>query len=156
VASGLAIPSSLAWSGVDAERRNLVVATSDGHWLGVDLVRGRPSFEFASDETSIHSELLAPAGEPLLACQTTPTSAWLRSPATGRTLDDFGVARTPITQVLAAGAPPEPVVLFDDGWLVALGPPEPESARLLADFLDRAAVLRDGAAVARAAGPGGR
>ncbi len=158
VASGLSIPERLSWIGLGRDRRRLVVYSRGGRWLGIDLERARSGFELAlHDEASIHPELVAVDGDDLLVCQSTPTAAWLRSARDGRSLDEFGVARTPIRQVLVAranGGRAEPLVLFDDGRLVALGPPEPESDGLVEDFLG--AARDDGVVAARGGARGGR
>jgi len=140
VAEGLAIPAALSWSGIDPGGRRLVLRTRDGRWFAIDLERGRLAFVLElPGEVAIDPELLAVDGDVVLACQTTTTSAWLRSTGDGRRLDEFGVSRPSIGKVLAAGSGdrgrPDPLLLFDDGRLVALGPPEAASARLVDDFL---------------------
>jgi len=133
----------LAWGcRLRAPGRPLLVrsrATRGASWFGVALDEPQRRFALALEQSTIAAHVVRLAGGAAAVCaQTSNTEAWVRDARRFELLDEIGVVRPPLQEVvvadLTAAGTFDPVLLLEDGSLVALRPADPELARLDADF----------------------
>jgi len=142
-ARDLAWTGDLAWGcRLRAPGRPLLVrsrATRGASWFGVALDEPQRRFALALEQSTIAAHVVRLAGGAAAVCaQTSNTEAWVRDARRFELLDEIGVVRPPLQEVvvadLTAAGTFDPVLLLEDGSLVALRPADPELARLDADF----------------------
>jgi sulfatase-modifying factor enzyme 1 len=124
---------------VPAPDRMLIVHTRTDDWFGVAVDEPSRRFALSLGRATIGALVTQlPSGRAALSAQSTPFEAWVRDADRFELLDEAGVLRPPLEQFIVAdldGAGRfDPVLLFHDGSLVALRPPEPRMARLAEEW----------------------
>lgn len=136
----------LGWSGdpvfgalVASKGRPLVVRTRAGDWFGVALDDPARRFAHSLGRAAIGAQVTRLSdGRAAVSAQSTPFDAWVRDVERFDQVDEAGVVRPPIAQFVVADLDGrgrfDPVLVFHDGRLVALRPPDPRLARLAGEW----------------------
>jgi hypothetical protein len=149
----------LGWSGdlgwgfrLHAPGRPLLVrsrTTRGGSWFGVALDEPARRFAHALEQSTIAAHVAELSnGSAAIYAQSSNTEAWVRDARRFALLDEIGVVRPPLQEFvvadLAAAGTFDPVLLLEDGSIVALRPADPALARLDADFQGAVAAVQAG------------